>query len=189
MQRSAKHALMTVMAACALVLPEVSRSESVTLLASETVRLVNPTNSDDVRILCSFTLPSELMGVQVLDARVDIATVASEEVPVVAAVLGQSWGSETTWESAAATLGTDPGFLGTSSGRSIGSNLIELDGAQITGTHAEIQVAKAVAGWVSGGANFGLCVRGVDGALAGVSSVFGTGAGTPTLTVVYTKSN
>lgn len=170
-----------------LVLPLPAMAKQVTITPIASLRVVNPGNADDVRHLYKFTLPEDVHDGEVVYAFLRVATKAENEMLVSVGAVQGSWRTSDTWSSLTTALDSDAGFLATGTGCIVASNHLEGSGELKFDAGIEIAVTELVTAWAGGGANGGLCIRGLASRSDDVAELLAADLPAPELVILYTS--
>ena len=141
-----------------------------------TLRLVNPDDASDVRVLYKFKLPTELDGMTIVRSFVHIPAVAESSIPVVLFATDAAWSESDTWT----TVGTSRGDLVPAGSRIL--RIAEEDQG------VRVNLAKMVRAWRHDpDSNFGICVRRLPAQNNDMSKVLTKDLGSPRITIVYVR--
>ena len=143
------------------------------LVPESSLRLVNPENDDEVRVLYRFSFPEVLRGSTIVDARICFEGLESDDVPLALVPLIAPWTRETTWNRFNSIRGN------------------ATDEREIESVHdgkSETDLSSLVRAWCEGSTtNHGFFITGRRLDVAPSSRVLVANMTTPKLSIIYTR--
>lgn len=161
-------------------------AEQVTVPASGILRLVNPVDGSDVRLLVSFQLPSAVQETDIVSAILHIQTSGVNELAFAIGTPSESWTVLDTWSGLAARFDGDAVYAGAASVCQVSSIHVENDGYGLQNLGVEVSVTDLVSSWAGGGVNNGIFISRVAGSDTNVSSAIPEELPNPVLQILYT---
>jgi hypothetical protein len=149
--------------ACAgLLLSVPAQARQTILTPSDVLRVVNPEDAGDVRVLIRFEIPEEVARGDILAATLRIETAGTTEIPFCIGPLGSAWSRQDDWTSLGSRLEGSPGFEGDTSVGLVMTNHLEPSGSGSADLGVEAIITPWVREWAQG-ANHGIILRSVAG--------------------------
>ncbi len=150
-------------------------AERVVLSPVQTLRIVNPSSPDDVRIFFRFEIPDDVIPSGVIDATLRVRMDDWTEDLFSVGPLRGSWSESDTWGSLASRFSSDDGFKGNLPNCAIGSVHNEQT-EETANEEPTLDLSVNAGNWVSAWAesdflNNGVCVRRAVGTSANVSGM------------------
>ena len=114
-----------------------AEAKEIQLAPSSSLRVVNPSDPADVRVLYVFTLPEDVQAANVVRTFLTLPTSGTSEAPVAVGPLDAAWSSQDTWASLETKLQGSKAFDGLDDRAVIACNWIEEVGGVINDSGIE----------------------------------------------------